>query len=213
MLFCTTKSRSLLAGALLPMCAAFLSGQTPVGLIGGVARDSASGKPVAKALIVAHHVSGGVDSTELTNTDGIFTFTHLEPGTYEVAASKDGFQKSSVRVEVAPMRSARVELALQSMNSAAAAPLTEREKMLLDRIEKLESRLAAVESKGTPAPDKAMVASLSPVTAPVGPVPARTPLSALDGEGAATTGPRGRSAKTNDSRSAAIARSRAGRRQ
>jgi hypothetical protein len=163
------------------MCAAFLSGQTPVGLIGGVARDAASGKPVAQVLIIAHSVSRGIDSTALTNADGIFTFTNLEPGAYEVAASKEGFQKSSARVEVAPMRSARVELPLQLIGvapgtSSNAAPLTEREKMLLDRIEKLESRLAAVESTTTPVPDKGMVASLSGVVAPASPLPSTRSL-------------------------------------
>src|ERR1700719_3462254 len=41
----------------------------------------------------------------------------------------------------------------------APAPLTERERWLLDRVEELEKRVADLESKGTPAPARAESAS------------------------------------------------------
>jgi hypothetical protein len=165
--------------------------QPAVGLVGGIARDSASGKPIGAAQIIAHNLNRGTDVITLTDNKGIFTFTNLEPGAYEVAASKDGFQKSSARIDVAAMRSTRVELPLQLIaaaptTSSNAAPLTEREKMLLDRVEKLEQRLAVMEAqdgKSSPdrspdkGPDKNMVASLSPVVAPPVNAPAsNTPL-------------------------------------
>ncbi len=164
-------------------------GQSSVGLMGGVTSDFTSGKPVAKAQIVAHNLFKGTDSTTISDADGIFTFTNLEPGRYEVAATKDGFQKSSTQVEVAAMRSARVDLPLQivgdvrrATEKADAAPLTEREKQLLERLEVVEKRLAAMEAKDAsapPAPAKTVVgtepqvASLAPTArTPLAPVPA-----------------------------------------
>jgi hypothetical protein len=168
-------------------CAVFLCGalslpvfgQAPVGLVGGITRDSASGKPVAEAQIVAHNLERGTDSATVTDADGIFTFTNLQPGPYEVAASKKGFQKSSTRVEVTGSRTARVELPLQ-----LTAQLTDREKMLLDRIERLESRLAAMEER---APENNIVASLNPIGALGG--SARPTRSALGPEPQASPTP------------------------
>ena len=175
MSFFTRKCAALLWGAWsLP---AF--GQATVGLVGGVTRDSASGKPVAEVQVVAHNVDQGTDRATVTDVDGIFTFTNLEPGPYEVAAIKNGFQKSSARVEVAARRTARVDLPLQLAvdlpRTSSAQPLTDREKLLLDRIDRLESRLAAMEAItiGTrPAPVRnamgtdTLVASIAPA-APV----------------------------------------------
>jgi len=69
-------------------------GQSSVGLVGGITRDSSSGKPIAKAQIVARNLDKGTQRTTISDADGIFTFTNLEPGPYEVAATKDGFGKS-----------------------------------------------------------------------------------------------------------------------
>ncbi len=162
-------------------------GQSSVGLVGGVTSDFASGKPVGKAEIVAHNLYGGKDSTTLSDGDGIFTFTNLEPGRYEVAATKEGFQKASTQVEVAAMRTARVNLPLQiatdvrrATEKADAAPLTEREKQLLERLEVVEKRLAAMEAKDASAaqsPAKTVVGN-EPQVASLAPT-ARTPLAPL----------------------------------
>jgi hypothetical protein len=171
-------------------------GQNSVGLVGGIARDSVSGRPVAAAQIVAHSLAQGTDRATETGADGIFTFTNLEPGPYEFAATKNGFQKSSTRIEVAASRTARVDLPLELAGdvpkAATVAPLTDREKMLLDRIERLEGRLAAMEAstlgtspkvaKTAPGPDS-LVASTAPVATPesapqASPVPPRPTIVA-----------------------------------
>ena len=162
-------------------------GQSSVGLMGGVTSDFTSGKPVAKAQIVAHNLFKGTDSTTISDADGIFTFTNLEPGRYEVAAIKDGFQKASTQVEVAAMRSARVDLPLQIVSDvrrttekADTAPLTEREKQLLERLDVVEKRLAAMEAKDASAaqsPAKTVVGN-EPQVASLAPT-ARTPLAPL----------------------------------
>jgi hypothetical protein len=116
-------------------------GQPADGLVSGVARDSGSGKPVTEAQVIAHSLAKGTDRTTITDAGGIFTFTNLDPGAYDLAATKNGFQKSSAHVEVAASRTAHVDLPLV----ADSPVLTEREKKLLDRIERLEVRLAAME--------------------------------------------------------------------
>ncbi len=163
------------------------SGQA-VGMVGGITRDSATGEPVAQAQITAHSVDKGIDQTFVTGADGIFTFTTLQPGQYELAASKKGYQRSSAQVVVAASRTARVYLPLQiAADSHATAerpdtlPLTARERQLLERIERLEGRLAAMEgnegkeSKDASAPKVA--ARTVPETAPL--VASTTPVAAL----------------------------------
>jgi hypothetical protein len=165
-----------------------------VGLLGGIARDAASGKPLADTQVVAHNLERSTDRSTTTNADGIFTFTNLEPGRYEIAASKTGFNKSSARVDVAPRRAARVDLPLEiaadvprATTKAPEAPVTERERLLLDRLERLEARLAAMEARQggqriEPPPARAnetLVASASPVVPPPRapePLPLPTPV-------------------------------------
>ena len=200
-----TKSRNVFTSAFVPVYIVLLFaaaslpafGQTAVGIVGGITLDSASGKPVAEAQITAHNLDKGTDSATVTDADGIFTFTKLEPGQYEFAATKSGFQKSAARIEVAALRVTRVQLPLQiaaelrgttqKADSAPAsttpqnAPVTDREKQLLDRIDRLEARLAAMESKEssatqadakTTAGTEPLVASLTPVAFTPSPSPA-----------------------------------------
>jgi hypothetical protein len=188
------KSRSLPTILAVPAFAAYLLGplslpafgQASVGLLGGVTRDSASGKPVAEAQILAHNLVKGTDRATVSDASGIFTFTDLEPGPYEIAATKNGFQKSSAHVEIAALRVARLELTLQvaadlqrTTEKADNPPLTEREKQLLERIDRLEVRLAAMEAKDANAAQAAaagtepLVASLTAVAVlpPLPPAP------------------------------------------
>ena len=167
-----------------------------IGLVGGITRDAASGKPVAEAQVNAHNLDKGTDQTTLTGADGIFTLTNLEAGQYEVAATKDGFQKSSVRVEVSARRTAGVELPLQRVADArstpdlSSAPLTDREAQLLERIERLERHLAAVEDKEASAVPKAApgAATMVPSATPVATIlPEAVPPSLTPAPGAAVT--------------------------
>src|ERR1700677_4988341 len=122
--------KSLIA-AVLPACLALLvavpgaSGQAASsperGLVGGATRESDSGKPVAGVQIVAHSVAKGTDQATFTDADGIFTFTNLEPGQYEVAALKHGYEKVAPQVELAPRRVTRVELPLAAAHASSQA--------------------------------------------------------------------------------------------
>jgi hypothetical protein len=132
--------------------------------------------------IIAHNLDKGTDQATVTGSDGIFTFTNLEPGRYEVAAAKSGFQKSSKQIEVVALQATRVELPLraaadvrQTTAKSDDLPLTERERQFLARIDRLEQRLVAMEEKqgneketatnATPEKD-VLVASIAPVALP-----------------------------------------------
>jgi len=154
-------------------------GQVADGLVGGVTRDPA-GKPLPEVQIVAHNLDRGTDQSTVTDADGIYTFTHLEPGKYDVAASKSGFQKASARIDIAAREIVRIDLPLEAdvsptITKSSAEPLTDREKELLERIDRLEARLGAMETKNageTPAEPKPapatqqLEASLNPADVP-----------------------------------------------
>ena len=177
--------KKILLSAVMPACILFqvtalplpASAQTSFGVIGGVTRDPANGQPVAQAQITAHNADKNTDRTAASGADGAFSIGNLEPGTYEVSVAKDGFQKLSKHVDISSGQTARLDLTLQ----AAAAPLTDRERQLLERIERLESRLAAIEAKdaspteaaaaNSVSQNRALVASTTPMAA-VFPVPA-----------------------------------------
>ena len=134
-------------------------GQVPDGYVGGMARESASGKPVAEVRIVAHNVDKGTDLFTVTDTAGMYKFTNLEPGRYDVAATKSGFQKASATVDVEGKHLTRVDLPLEAdatptkadvsptITKSNVEPLTDHERQLLERIDQLETRLAAMETK------------------------------------------------------------------
>ena len=153
--------RNPLAIPVVPACAAFLwgalslaaFGQHAGALVGGVTRDSSSGKPLPEVQVTAHNLNTGIDRATASNTDGVFTFTDLEPGPYEFEAIKEGFRKSSAGAQIGDLEVASVDLPLElAVDLSRRAekvndpPLTEREKEMLSRIERLERRLAAMEA-------------------------------------------------------------------
>jgi hypothetical protein len=163
-------------------CLAALSltsfGQETAAVAGGITRNSSTGKPLAEVKITAHNLKNGADRTTVSNMEGAFTFAHLEPGPYEFVATKDGFQKSFATAELAVDRFARVELSLAAAQSNEP-PLSEREKQMLARIERLEARLAAMEAKdSSPMPSTASTVSQNrPLVASTAPIAAAFPTT------------------------------------
>jgi hypothetical protein len=177
-------------------CAAFLFvalaipgvGQMAVGIVRGTTSNFASGKPVAEVQIIAHNLDKGGDRFTITKADGSFTLKSLEPGRYELAASKNGFQKSSTRVEVGARGATRADLPLhvtadlgQTTEQSDSPPLTGREKQLLERIDRLEERLSAMEAKNAgatraAAENTAAAAFLVASATPVAYLPEAAPL-------------------------------------
>jgi hypothetical protein len=175
-------TRKLLACTLLPACVVFqlaalaipAVGQMSLGSVGGVIRDSASGQPVAEAQILAHNVDKGTDRTVASATDGTFSIASLEPGHYEVAAVKDGFQKSSANVEVAALGTHRVDFLLASPGAQASVDAKKLEAME-KRLEQLEALLQArtAPEQSPAAPDKE---PRSPLLATLTKDPSQVPL-------------------------------------
>ena len=138
------KTRNLLLFAAVPACISLFAtlpipapAQELSGGVGGVTRDVASKQPVAQVQITAHDVNRGTDRMAISNPDGTFTITKLDPGSYRVAAARDGFIESTANVEVAPSKTYSIEFLL-----AAASP-------------------AAPEAKESPAPADASVSSVA----------------------------------------------------
>src|SRR5580698_7906934 len=73
--------------------------QNSLGGISGVARDSASGKAVAEAKITIHEMRKNTESTAVSGANGAFVIA-LEPGWYEVTATRNGFLKYTARIRV-----------------------------------------------------------------------------------------------------------------
>ena len=130
-----------------------------------------------------HSVEENTDHTVVSGADGSFAFENLKPGHYQLTARKEGFGSSpAATVELAAGQSLHNDITLASPNGSKAlgepaspavtensdrTSLTEREKQLLDRIDRLEQRLAALEAKEVKRP--------TPTAASTQPAPAAAP--------------------------------------
>jgi len=189
-------ARNLLFSAVLPTCIAFQLATLPIpvfgealfGAIDGIARDSANGQPVAQVRITAHNVNKEAYITAISGSDGTFSISKLEPGLYQVAASRDGFVRSTTKVEVATSGTSQVDILLAAnqpsapeTNASPAAPaapesaITEELEALKKRIEQLEASLKARAAEAQPAAETGAAAP----TAPPKPAPAPSIPEAL----------------------------------
>jgi hypothetical protein len=181
---------------LVPMSGVLAHGQSTLGDIRGVVRNS-SGLLLSGAQIVVRSLDGTTDRSVMSNEIGEFLVENLQPGRYLLTAHKEEVATSSAAtVELAARQSLRVDMALASPNDSKSSsdpvliagltpakgsssdagppnagappsttglaagspglpvaaktdnpPLTDREKQLLDRLDQLERRLAAMEAK------------------------------------------------------------------
>src|ERR1700685_1593442 len=98
--------RKLLLSAVIPACIAFQTAALPAssfagepsGGVGGVTRDSVTGLPIPEAQIVVHNENKNTSRTAVSGSNGFFAIDNLEPGRYEVIATKQGFKNFSARV-------------------------------------------------------------------------------------------------------------------
>lgn len=208
------KRSGLLASGCLLLVTALGLGQSSLGRLQGTTRD-ADGHGVAQAQIVLHSLSANIERTVVSENDGAFVVENLSPGLYQVNVSKAGFANSpEVTVEIAAGQTLRRILTLtatgradggsdQASTSAPQqesadansnqAPLIERKKELLDRIDRLERQVAALEARqdNQPgAPTRPLLASLAaPASVPASkpaelPIPT-TPIAAKPAPAAA----------------------------
>ena len=86
------------------------------GAIVGTVTDP-TGAVVPGATVVVHNADTSADRSLTSNSDGIYTATFLQPGNYEVSASKAGFSKEehkAINVEVGRTISIDFALTIQS---------------------------------------------------------------------------------------------------
>src|SRR5258708_997614 len=138
--------RNPLAISVVPACAAFFwgalsltaFGQPTAGLVGGITRDSSSGKPVPEVQVTAHNLNRGPDRARVRTGGGFFPFTNRAPGLYEFEAKKGGSGNSPARAQVDAPRAASGALPLhppgdlpRTGKRSKTPPLNEREKEML----------------------------------------------------------------------------------
>jgi hypothetical protein len=135
--------------------------------------------------IVVDSLSGTLERRLVSDQEGAFRLDDLPAGKYRVAASKVGFNSPApATVEIAQNQVSNADITLSAAATTTAppvnaksdvAPLTEREKQLLDRIDRLESRLAAMEAREAKTPAAEVPASpAAPVATAIAP-PAAQP--------------------------------------
>jgi hypothetical protein len=96
--------------------------QMLAGFVGGVARSSTDGQPVAEAKIVIRNLENGVTRTAVSGADGAFAIANLDPGRYELSASKDGYTSTPATLNIAPLATDRIDLGLSPVVASAKAP-------------------------------------------------------------------------------------------
>jgi hypothetical protein len=120
------------------------------------------GFSLAAVEVVVDSLSGTLERRLVSDQEGVFRMDDLPAGKYRVAASKVGFNSPApATVEIAQNQVSNADITLSAAATTTSAPvnakpdvapLTEREKQLLDRIDRLESRLAAMEARETKTP-------------------------------------------------------------
>ena len=177
-----SRGKAAFAGALAVLCCLSLNlSSANAGPIFGDLRGftrSAQGVPLPGVQVVVHSVGDNTDLNIISDSQGAYLVENLRPGRYELRAAKEGLASSVLTtIDLRPQEDLQVNMTLDSssgskgtVNSSLTAdlrtpavtgdsnatPLTDREKLLLERLDRLEQRLEAMESKdakaATPAP-------------------------------------------------------------
>lgn len=112
-------------------CAATLSAQINTAIVGGTIVD-ASGASIAGATVIVENTATGVHQQVETNSAGVFSVPQLQPGTYVVTASHEGFQSvrnPALTLEIDQVANLAITLPVgatqQTVEVTDAAPLIE----------------------------------------------------------------------------------------
>ncbi|MEJ2110238.1 MAG: carboxypeptidase-like regulatory domain-containing protein [Acidobacteriota bacterium] len=89
-----SKKLSILALAMMALLFLYTPAFSQSASLSGTVQDTSEGY-LPGVTVTATNVSTGVETTTLSNNSGAFTFPSLQPGTYTVSASLDGFQKNT----------------------------------------------------------------------------------------------------------------------
>jgi len=103
-------SRLLSIALVLMFSLASLFGQSlTTGAISGTVKDQ-SGAVIPGATVTLHSLDSGATQTELTNQNGAYSFSLLQPGNYTVHAALTGLTSETLKVNVLVGSSANVDL-------------------------------------------------------------------------------------------------------
>jgi hypothetical protein len=183
--------KAAFAGALAVLC--FISIGLSSAQAGSVSGDihgvtvNALGAPVPGVQVSVHSMENNTDRNIVSDDDGTFVVGNLPPGRYQLRAAKGGLASASATtVDLAPQQDLRVDMPLvptegskalanpnltadlhtpTASGNSSEAPLTDREKLLLERLDKLEQRLEAMEARQAGAVTSAAAAQPAPVVA------------------------------------------------
>ena len=186
------RMEAAFSGALAAACClliSFSSAQAGQGYgdVHGVTLN-ALGAPLARVQVSVHNVEDNTDRNIISDDDGTFVVANLLPGRYQLRATKGGLASTSVTtVDLAPQQNLRVDMTLvpaggskasgdpnltadlrtpAAAGNSAEPPLTDREKLLLERLDRLEKRLEAMEAKQASAATPVAAAQPAPVASP-----------------------------------------------
>ena len=214
-----SRKKATMVGVLAVSCYFFLSlGSAAAGPASGDLRGvtcNALGTPVPGVQVSVHGVEDNTDRNVVSDRYGTFAVGNLRPGHYQLRAAKGVLASPSVTtVSLESRQDLRVDMTLlpaagekerantnftADLQTPAAssksneAPLTDREKMLLDRLDNLEQRLAAMEAKeasaATPAAQPAVASTATPAPALVVAAAQPAPAKAASPAQASTSSP------------------------
>ena len=89
--------RKFTAVTLLLLAAALAAhGQTTFATVTGTVTDQ-SGAVVAEAKVTATNVATGIETSALSNAEGVYTLSQLLDGTYRLRVSRQGFKEFRVQ--------------------------------------------------------------------------------------------------------------------
>jgi Putative beta-barrel porin-2, OmpL-like. bbp2/Carboxypeptidase regulatory-like domain len=146
--------------------------QSPFGTLHGVTVN-ADGTPIASVPVVIHRNDDNSERTVVSGFDGAFSVSNLQPGRYEVKATKGELHSASAILDLPAQQDLKVDLALagsmetNDISPAVAKKLAAMEAMearMAARIEQLEAELktkTVSEQPSTPAARGDLVATLT----------------------------------------------------
>ena len=185
--------KAAFAGALAVVCALLMSfssaqaGPTSDNLRGYTRSDQ--GAPLPGVQVVIHSVAENTDQKIVSDQQGAYLLENLKPGRYQLTAVKQGMAVSEVTtIDIRAHEDLRVDITMSSLKGAisnltadslpltttgnvSAAPLTDREMLLLQRLDQLEQRLEAIEARD------AKAAALAPTPSQPTPAPSQPKTS------------------------------------
>jgi hypothetical protein len=183
--------------------------QSQLGTMHGVTQK-ADGSPIASAQVVIHRNGDHADLTVISGFDGAFSITNLQPGQYEVKASRGDLHSSTAAVvNLAARQDLKVDLALDPNTAPASSDISPAVAKKLEAMEAMEARMAArieqleaqlksnavAEQPATPALRGDLVATLSKDPSQIPIVPATLAKPDMSKAVASATGPNGQQAQ------------------